>query len=100
MLRAGGRVAARPPTLVGRPATATPEALCARPLDHCADKFSGALAMTSVTLRGMTVETRTYRIAAIDPEDRTALDASYEIRRNARARDVPELPTLARAHLD
>jgi GNAT superfamily N-acetyltransferase len=56
--------------------------------------------MTSVTLRGMTVETRTYRIAAIDPEDRTALDASYEIRRNARARDVPDLPTLCRYRHD
>jgi GNAT superfamily N-acetyltransferase len=48
----------------------------------------------------MTVDTRTYRIAAVDPDDRAALDASYEIRRTARAQDVPDLPPLCRYRHD
>jgi GNAT superfamily N-acetyltransferase len=48
----------------------------------------------------MTVATRTYRISEIDPADQAALDASYEIRRAARAYDVPDFPPTCRHRHD
>jgi GNAT superfamily N-acetyltransferase len=44
----------------------------------------------------MSTDTRAFRIVEIDPDDPAALDASYEIRRAARAHDVPDFPPLCR----
>jgi GNAT superfamily N-acetyltransferase len=45
---------------------------------------------------GMGVGTGTYRIAEIDPADRYACDASFEIQRAARAYDLPDFPRPCR----
>jgi GNAT superfamily N-acetyltransferase len=48
----------------------------------------------------MTIHARTFRVVEIDPAGQAALDSSYEIRRAARAHDVPDFPPLCRHHHD
>lgn len=44
----------------------------------------------------MTISVRAFRVVELDPTDPAALDASYQIRRAARAYDVPDFPPACR----
>jgi hypothetical protein len=48
----------------------------------------------------MTIRASTFRVVEIDAAGQAALDSSYEIRRAARAHDVPDFPPLCRHHHD
>src|SRR5881275_391060 len=93
MLDAGGRVAARPRFVRGH-ATAAPEALCERPLDHF--EIRSRYRPVARTLPGMTVDTSSLRIVELDPDDAHAAEASYAIHAAVRAYEQPDLPPPSR----
>src|SRR5436190_8769809 len=84
------------PALVRWSATATPEALCERPLDHFERRNAVAFEPAGEDPPGMTVDISSLRIVDLDPDDAQAAEASYEITKLVRAHEQPDLTPPSR----